>query len=114
MPRKQVQKNQSTETEDFDQHLGEIDHRLTRRAVIQNFRRGIISQDSICDAHPELMRVARNFGRTTRVKCPICVQDHLVTVTYLFGPRLPSHGKFIATRNRAVRTAPRAVHGLFD
>ena len=109
MPRKQVQKKQSTEIEDFDQHLGEIDHRLTRRAVIQNFRRGVISQDSICDAHPELMRVARNFGRTTRVKCPICVKDHLVTVTYLFGPRLPSHGKFIATRAEIEQFARRPV-----
>ena len=51
MPRKQVQKNQKNEIDDFDQQLGEIDHRLTRRAVIQNFRRGIISQDSVCDAH---------------------------------------------------------------
>ncbi|MBJ7271210.1 MAG: DUF5318 family protein [Ilumatobacteraceae bacterium] len=98
MPRKQAQKKQSNDSDDFDLNVGEIDHRLTRRAVINNFRRGVISQDSICDAHPELMRVARNFGRTTRVKCPICVNDHLVTVTYLFGPRLPSHGKFIATR----------------
>ena len=98
MPRKQAQKKQSNDSDDFDLNVGEIDHRLTRRAVINNFRRGVISQDSICDAHPELMRVARNFGRTTRVKCPICVNDHLVTVTYLFGPLLQSHGKFIATR----------------
>lgn len=98
MPRKQVQNKPTTETEDFDLCLGEIDHRLARRVVVQNFRSGAISQDSICDAHPELIRVARNFGRATRVKCPICVQHHLVTVTYLFGPRLPSSGKFIATR----------------
>lgn len=98
MPRKQSQKKQNDVSDDSDLHLGEIDHRLTRRAVVNNFRRGVISQDSICDAHPELMRVARNFGRPTRAKCPICVNDNLVTVTYLFGPRLPSHGKFIASR----------------
>lgn len=97
MPRKQVQKKQSENDADFDLHLGDIDHRLVRRSVVNNFRRGVVSQDSICDAHPELMRVARNFGRPTRVKCPICVNDQLVTVTYLFGPRLPSCGKFIAT-----------------
>ena len=110
MPRKQAQRKQSTETEDFDQHLGEIDHRLTRRAVIQNFRRGAISQDSICDAHPELIRVARNFGRATRVKCPICVQDHLVTVTYVFGARLPRHGKFVASRAEIEQYARRPEH----
>ena len=75
-----------------------IDHRLTRRALINNFRRGEVSRESVCDAHPELLRVARNFGRPTRVKCPICVNDQLVTVSYVFGPRLPSHGRFIATR----------------
>ncbi len=98
MSRKQARRKQISEAQDFDIHVGEIDHRLARRAVIQNFRRGVISQDSICDAHPELMRVAKNYGRTTRVKCPICVQDQLVTVTYVFGPRLPRHGKFIVNR----------------
>ena len=63
-----------------DNSVGEIDHRLTRRAQINNFRRGEVSRDTLCDAHPELLRVARNFGRSTRVKCPICVNDQLVTV----------------------------------
>jgi len=98
MPRKQTQEEQRNERVVADAHLGEIDHRLTRRLVVNNFRRGIVSQDSVCDAHPELLRVARNFGRPTSVKCPICANDQLVTVTYLFGPRLPTHGKFIVTR----------------
>ena len=107
MSRKQTQRKQSNEPEDLDLHLGEIDHRLTRRSVVNNFRSGIISRESICDAHPELLRVARNFGRPTRVKCPICVNDQLVTVTYLFGPRLPRHGKFIATREEIQQFASR-------
>lgn len=90
-----------------DGSVGEIDHRLTRRALINNFRRGEISRDTLCDAHPELLRVARNFGRSTRVKCPICVNDQLVTVSYVFGPRLPSHGRFIATRAEVEQFADR-------
>ena len=39
-----------------------------------------------------------------------CVKDHLVTVTYLFGPRLPSHGKFIATRAEIEQFARRPEH----
>ena len=95
-----TRKSQNTTpvTTDVDDSVGEIDHRLTRRALINNFRRGEVSRDTLCDAHPELLRVARNFGRSTRVKCPICVNDQLVTVSYVFGPRLPSHGRFIATR----------------
>lgn len=90
--------NRDDEETQAENSVGEIDHRLTRRALINNFRRGEISRDTLCDAHPELLRVARNFGRPTRVKCPICVNDQLVTVSYVFGPRLPSHGRFIATR----------------
>ena len=95
-----ARKTENTETDEkpSDNSVGEIDHRLTRRALINNFRRGEVSRDTLCDAHPELLRVARNFGRPTRVKCPICVNDQLVTVSYVFGPRLPSHGRFIATR----------------
>ena len=95
-----TRKSQNTTqvTADVNDSVGEIDHRLTRRALINNFRRGEVSRDTLCDAHPELLRVARNFGRSTRVKCPICVNDQLVTVSYVFGPRLPSHGRFIATR----------------
>ena len=95
-----TRKSQNTTpvTADMNDSVGEIDHRLTRRALINNFRRGEVSRDTLCDAHPELLRVARNFGRSTRVKCPICVNDQLVTVSYVFGPRLPSHGRFIATR----------------
>ena len=95
-----ARKTENTETDETpsDNSVGEIDHRLTRRALINNFRRGEVSRDTLCDAHPALLRVARNFGRPTRVKCPICVNDQLVTVSYVFGPRLPSHGRFIATR----------------
>ena len=96
-------KNNDHVTTDDDESVGEIDHRLTRRALINNFRRGEVSRDTLCDAHPELMRVAKNFGRATRAKCPICVKDQLVTVSYLFGPRLPSHGRFIATRDEIER-----------
>ncbi|MFM9085712.1 MAG: DUF5318 family protein [Acidimicrobiia bacterium] len=77
---------------------GEVDHRLARRALIKQVRAGEVSRTSVCDAHPELLRVARRFGRRTRVTCPICAEDHLVTVSYVFGPRLPSHGRFVETR----------------
>jgi hypothetical protein len=42
-----------------------------------------------------LVRAAKNFGDATGVKCPICVQDNVALVTYVFGPRLPSHGRCI-------------------
>ncbi|MEK7410402.1 MAG: DUF5318 family protein [Actinomycetota bacterium] len=74
---------------------GVVDHRLTRRALINEYRKGRLRKDQVCDAHPDLLRAARNFGNPTRVLCPICVADNVVLVTYVFGPYLPRHGRCI-------------------
>jgi hypothetical protein len=75
---------------------GLIDHRMARRAMINEFRRGRLGREDVCDAHPELMRAARSVGRRTQTVCPICTEDNLVLVTYVFGPRLPAHGRVVA------------------
>ena len=51
----------------------------------------------MCDAHPELIRAATNFGSPTRVSCPICNEQNVVLVTYVFGPRLPAFGRVVST-----------------
>lgn len=87
-------------TDDHGEALGGIiDHRLSRRALINEYRRGRLRRDQVCDAHPDLMRAARNFGDETEVRCPICVDDNVVLVTYVFGPRLPSHGRCVTKPN---------------
>ncbi len=102
-------------TDDNGHQLGGIvDHRLTRRVLINEYRRGRLRRDQVCDAHPELLRAARNFGDVTQVKCPICVEDTVVLVTYVFGPRLPSHGRCITKSSELDefrRVARRAVSG---
>ena len=102
-------------TDDNGHQLGGIvDHRLTRRALINEYRRGRLRRDQVCDAHPELLRAARNFGDVTQVKCPICVEDNVVLVTYVFGPRLPSHGRCITKPTELDefrRVARRSVSG---
>lgn len=75
---------------------GLVDHRMARRAMINEFRRGRLGREDVCDAHPELMRAARGVGRRTQTLCPICTEDNLVLVTYVFGPRLPAHGRVVA------------------
>ncbi len=76
---------------------GQIDHRLARQHLINEFRRGRISQDQVCDAHPELIRAATNVGTESQTVCPICEETQLRLVTYVFGPRLPAHGKCVTT-----------------
>lgn len=75
---------------------GLVDHRMARRATINEVQRGRLGREEVCDAHPELMRAARSVGKRTEAICPICEDDNLVLVTYVFGPRLPAHGRLAA------------------
>jgi Family of unknown function (DUF5318) len=77
---------------------GEIDYRLARRQRISAFRRGRIGRPDVCDAHPELVRAARNVGRATAEPCPICEGADLVHVSYVFGPRLPPSGRCVTSK----------------
>jgi hypothetical protein len=77
---------------------GAVDHRLARLAVISEYRKGRLARHQVCDAHPELVRAAREIGEQTRTDCPICAEDKLVLVTYVFGPRLPPFGRCITTK----------------
>jgi hypothetical protein len=76
---------------------GVVDHRLARRHLVNEYRRGRLRRDQICDAHPELIRAARNVGTESRSACPICAEPELRLVTYVFGDRLPSHGRCVGT-----------------
>lgn len=76
---------------------GVVDHRLSRRHLINEYHRGRLRQDQVCDAHPELIRAARNVGTAATAACPICAEHELKLVTYVFGSRLPSHGRCVST-----------------
>ena len=66
----------------------QIDYRLARRAVLRDWRRGRLSRLDVCDAHPELVRAARNVGEETLHDCPICGKAKLRLVSYVYGDAL--------------------------
>lgn len=84
---------------------GEIDYRLARQSLISEFRKGRLAQHEVCDAHPELIRAARNVGEASARPCPICEETTVVLVTYVFGPRMPAHGKCVTTKTEMQRLA---------
>jgi hypothetical protein len=86
---------------------GQIDYRLARRHTIAEFRRGRLSRLDVCDAHPELLRAARNVGSESPEICPICEDTPLVLVTFVFGSRLPSHGRCITDERELAKLARR-------
>ncbi len=81
----------------IDGARGIVDHRLARRMLINEVRRGRVPLEQVCDAHPELVRAARNVGTVTQTTCPICEEADLRLVTYVFGARLPAHGRCVST-----------------
>ena len=66
---------------------------LVRNGVVQEVERGRAQKIDVCDAHPELLRAARNVGRPTKEVCPICDDGRLVMVTFVFGAKLPAGGR---------------------
>ncbi len=87
---------------------GQVDYRLVRRHLIAEHRRGRLARHEVCDAHPELLRAAREVGEATRTDCPICEEEKLVLVSYVFGPRLPAFGRCITSKAELQRFNARA------
>jgi hypothetical protein len=80
---------------------GHIDYRLARRHLVNEFKRGRLS-------HPELMRAAHNMGQATTDVCPICEDEDLVLVSFVFGPRLPAHGRCVGSKEELAKLAIRS------
>ena len=79
---------------------GRTDYRLAKRAVVRQVTIGALPPAAVCDAHPELLRAARNIGQATARSCPICrladdradvpidETNSLRLVTYVYGDDL--------------------------
>ena len=81
----------------------DVDYRLARQPTLDLWRRGDLTQQALCDAQPMLRRNALECGVRTGEVCPVCTGDHLANVTYVFGPRLPAHGRCISTGGELAR-----------
>jgi hypothetical protein len=80
---------------------GRIEYKLMRESIVREYRRGRLGRPEVCDAQPELLRVARNLGRETSTLCPICEETNLVHVSFAFGPGLPASGRALAAGDLA-------------
>jgi hypothetical protein len=65
-----------------------VDYGLARRSVLLALRRGMMSTTDVCDAHPELLRAAKNIGHEIEAPCPVCSHASLRTVRYVYGDEL--------------------------
>jgi hypothetical protein len=85
-----------------------VEYRLVRNAVVREVRKGKIGQVDVCDAHPELLRAARNVGSPSGDDCPICEESGTVQVTYVFGSGLPPGGRCPGSASELNRLRRRA------
>jgi len=87
---------------------GAVDFRLARAATLQAWRSGRLRRHEVCDAQQELYRNAEFCGRPAGRGCPVCAAAGLVEVTYVFGSRLPKHGRCVTTTAEMQRLKHRA------
>ncbi|MDR1710833.1 MAG: DUF5318 domain-containing protein [Propionibacteriaceae bacterium] len=68
----------------------EVDYALQRRNTLQALRgpRIVLTGSDVCDADPLLLRAAMHHGEESGVSCPICDQERLVNLNYVFGDQL--------------------------
>ena len=95
-----------------DARSGQVDYRLARRHLINEHKRGRLGRRDVCDAHPELMRAAVEVGTPIPEPCPICEESTLVSLTYVFGGRLPAFHAPAHCRSYA-RLPPEPHHSRF-
>ena len=65
-----------------------VDYSLARRSVLSALRRGHLGTHDVCDAHPELLRAAKNIGEERSTKCPVCSHESMRWVRYVYGEEL--------------------------
>jgi Family of unknown function (DUF5318) len=80
-----------------------VEYGLVRHTLLAKLAAGSLRHEDVCDAQPELVRAATNLGRATSETCPVCGDQNLVEVTYVFGARLPAGGTCPRTRTELAR-----------
>ena len=82
---------------------GIVSYKLARQRTVRAVTDGRRKQEEVCDAQPELRRVAHNHATAIDEPCPICDGDDLVAVTFAFGQGLPKGGRLVADRGELRR-----------
>jgi len=106
-----VQFHPGLASDDEVQGPAEIDYRLQRRRLLRDIERGVVDREEACEIHPELLRVARNAAPTINELCPLCNDQELRIVAYVFGPRLGPGGKCVISDEELQKIARRK--GIF-
>jgi hypothetical protein len=86
--------------------LAMVDYTLAKRALLRGVQRGLLGRTDICDAHPELLRAARHVGESATRPCPVCDNEDLRLLAYVFADDLKTdNGRVHKLQDGLVLTA---------
>jgi hypothetical protein len=89
-----------------------VDYTLRKRSILRDFRVGRLSRYDVCDAHPEMQRIAKNVGEKTRSDCPVCGRQKLRLLNFVFGETLGNdNGRVFPSK--AIFNGLREKYGTF-
>lgn len=91
--------------------LGIVDYTLAKRALLRDAHRGLLSRLDICDAHPELMRAAKNIGQDTERPCPVCDEYSLRLLAYVYADDLKRNNGRVWSIEAAMTLAAQRRNG---
>lgn len=91
--------------------LGVVDYTLAKRALLRQARRGLLSLQELCDAHPELMRAARHVGETTSRPCPVCGERELRLLAYVYADELKADSGRVWAIDKALALTAKCKSG---
>ncbi|TVT22738.1 hypothetical protein FNH05_33340 [Amycolatopsis rhizosphaerae] len=65
-----------------------VDYALQRRALLADVRAGRLGKKDVCDADPYLLRAAKFHGTASTTPCPVCREEAVTNVSWVFGDEL--------------------------
>lgn len=69
-------------------YRNEISHQWARRHVLRQFREGLVSRESICDADFLLVTAGNYHGEPADYPCPVCGGNNLRRVLWVYGEQI--------------------------
>jgi len=90
-----------------------VSYRLAKQRLVDAVKDGRSQAKDVCDAQPELRRVAHHHAAGIDEPCPICEGDDLVLVTFAFGVGLPTSGRCVSGRSEMKKLKRRGKPATF-
>jgi hypothetical protein len=87
-----------------------VSYSLQRRAALHALRRGSVSGDEVCDAHPHLLLAATHHGEPISRRCPVCRRPRLALLRYVYSDELGQYSGRLRTAGEVVTMAGEYGH----